>query len=85
MSPDVPEKALAALQLGQRIEAIKLTRLATGLGLKEAKDLIEARVAGDPGLQALYASRPSGGARAIGWLIGALLGAAAAHYLWPKG
>jgi hypothetical protein len=31
----------AALQLGNKIEAIRLLREETGLGLKEAKDLIE--------------------------------------------
>ena len=36
------EDAVAALRLGHYIEAIKLTRTANHLGLKEAKDLVEA-------------------------------------------
>jgi len=37
----LPAEALAALSRGQLIEAIKIVRTATGLGLKEAKDLVE--------------------------------------------
>lgn len=37
----LPAEALAALSRGQFIEAIKIVRAATGLGLKEAKDLVE--------------------------------------------
>lgn len=37
----LPAEALAALSRGQLIEAIKIVRAVTGLGLKEAKDLVE--------------------------------------------
>jgi ribosomal protein L7/L12 len=37
----VPPQALANLQSGNLIEAIKHTREATGLGLKESKDAVE--------------------------------------------
>lgn len=37
----LPAEALVALSRGQLIEAIKIVRAATGLGLKEAKDLVE--------------------------------------------
>lgn len=37
----LPAEALAALSRGQLIGAIKIVRAATGLGLKEAKDLVE--------------------------------------------
>lgn len=37
----MPAEALAALSQGQLIEAIKIVREASGLGLKEAKDLVE--------------------------------------------
>lgn len=40
-SHGLPAEALAALSRGQLIEAIKIVRAATGLGLKEAKDLVE--------------------------------------------
>ncbi|RZI77610.1 MAG: hypothetical protein EOP80_04275 [Variovorax sp.] len=38
----VPAAALAALARGQKVEAVRLTREATGLGLAEAKQLVEA-------------------------------------------
>ncbi|MDP3701140.1 MAG: ribosomal protein L7/L12 [Hylemonella sp.] len=42
----LPPAALAAMASGQKIEAIKLVREATGLGLKEAKDAVEAAASG---------------------------------------
>ena len=44
----LPAEALAALSRGQLIEAIKIVRGATGLGLKEAKDLVERHRDGQP-------------------------------------
>jgi ribosomal protein L7/L12 len=44
----LPSAVLAALERGQQIEAIGLLRAATGLGLKDAKDLIDAHLAGRP-------------------------------------
>ncbi len=38
----VPPAVLAALHQGQKIEAIRLLREHTGLGLKEAKDVVDA-------------------------------------------
>lgn len=46
----IPPHALASLQRGNVIEAIKHTREATGLGLKEAKDAVERYVAENPHL-----------------------------------
>ena len=45
----LPGDVLDALRSGNKIEAIKRLREATGLGLKEAKDLIEAHEAGGAG------------------------------------
>ncbi|MEP7302618.1 MAG: ribosomal protein L7/L12 [Caldimonas sp.] len=42
----LPADVLAALQRGSAIEAIKLLRAATGLGLKEAKDVIDQHLQG---------------------------------------
>jgi ribosomal protein L7/L12 len=47
-SEEFPADVRAALQRGETIEAIKLLRHATGLGLKECKDAIDAYVAGHP-------------------------------------
>jgi ribosomal protein L7/L12 len=44
----LPPDVLAALQCGNTIEAIKLLRASTGLGLKEAKDVIDAHFQGKP-------------------------------------
>jgi len=44
----LPDDAMAAAHRGDLIEAIKLTRARTGLGLKEAKDAVDAYVAGKP-------------------------------------
>ena len=41
----LPPKVLEALRRGQMIEAIKLLRASTGLGLKEAKDWVDAHAA----------------------------------------
>jgi ribosomal protein L7/L12 len=38
---DVPAPVVAALQRGEKVEAIKQYRIATGVGLKEAKDRVE--------------------------------------------
>lgn len=45
---ELPDDVLDALGKGQTIEAIKLLRSATGLGLKEAKDLLDAYQQGAP-------------------------------------
>ena len=44
ITPDENEAICAALAKGQKIEAIKIYREATGLGLKEAKDFIDALI-----------------------------------------
>lgn len=41
MTPDQREAIVAALKRGNKIEAVKLCREATGLGLAEAKDWVE--------------------------------------------
>ena len=41
---ELPPQVLAALAKGQKIEAITLLRQATGLGLREAKELIDRHV-----------------------------------------
>lgn len=48
----LPAQALAALQQNRKIEAIKIVREQHGIGLKEAKDFVEAYIAGDVALQA---------------------------------
>lgn len=47
--PDAPfpRAALDALDAGNKIEAIKILRAATGLGLKDAKEVVERQIAGE--------------------------------------
>jgi ribosomal protein L7/L12 len=48
---ELPVEALAALQTGSKIEAIKIVRAARRVGLKDAKDIVERYVAAHPPLQ----------------------------------
>lgn len=48
-APDVPDRVVALLREGRKIEAIKAYREATGAGLAEAKDRIE-QIARERGL-----------------------------------
>jgi ribosomal protein L7/L12 len=60
----LPPGALAALERGQKIEAIRIVREEQGLGLREAKDLVEAHERAS--------QRVSGGAALSGAAIAAL-------------
>ena len=55
---DIPDAVFEAAASGQKIKAIKILRLETGLGLKEAKEIIDAldlpaKKAGDANLPAM--------------------------------
>jgi len=68
---DLPAEVAAALERGQKIEAIKLLRELRGIGLKEAKDAVddyrpERQLDGVSVVQ-------SGGHDAIFWLFGVLV------------
>jgi hypothetical protein len=49
--PSIPPEALQALQQGNFILAIKVTRQVTGLGLKESKDLLQDYLDKNPNVQ----------------------------------
>ena len=57
----LPEPAVAALRRGKKIEAIKLTREATGMDLKDSKEAVEAFLGNDESgvRQAYDAAQPS--------------------------
>lgn len=74
--------AIAALQMGNVIEAIKVTRRETGLDLKGAKDLVDAHIANDPLLSESLRSRSRFGS--FGLVLMVLLIAAAVIYFFPK-
>jgi hypothetical protein len=50
-SPPLPPAAVAALQLGRQIEAIKILRQEQGLGLREAKDRVDRYLLDNPVLR----------------------------------
>lgn len=52
---ELPHKAVKALANNRKIEAIKILRKEKGIGLKEAKEQVEAYIAGDPVLKAQMA------------------------------
>lgn len=56
---EIPSNAIVALEQGNKIEAIKVIRLSKGLGLKESKDLVEAYLQSDPGLEQRFKSKQS--------------------------
>ncbi|MEN4982157.1 ribosomal protein L7/L12 [Acinetobacter modestus] len=65
LNVEMPHEALEALRSGQLIDAIKITREKTGLGLKESKELVEKYLKEHPQEQALIqeqlAQRSRGG------------------------
>ena len=61
MKEGLSSAAEAALRGGNKIEAIKIIREERGLGLKEAKDLVDAYVETDPSLKASVANASAGG------------------------
>lgn len=79
---ELPTEALAALQTGNKIEAIKLVRAARGLGLKEAKDLVERYVAGQPGLQRQMAAAGAEQSRKLVFVVAVALAIGAAVFLF---
>lgn len=68
-NPVIPNEALLALRSGQLIDAIKITREKTGLGLKESKDLVDQYLKEHPQEQAhiqeQLAQRSRGGIKII--------------------
>lgn len=51
-----PDAARAALEQGRKLEAVKLVREYRGTDLKEAKEQVDAFIAGQPHLQAKFAA-----------------------------
>jgi hypothetical protein len=51
LSPQLPAAATAAVVRGSKIDAIKEVRASTGLGLFEAKQLVEKYIAANPVLK----------------------------------
>jgi len=70
---DLPLKARTVLQTeGNLIEAIKIVREVEGIGLKEAKDRVEAWIATQPVLKSQLETRQKE-ARAGFWVLGIMV------------
>jgi ribosomal protein L7/L12 len=79
----VPLQAISALHQGDFIEAVKRTREATGRGLKESKEAVEAYLAAHPNTNEQYrAARASGSGTARLMIIAGAIVIAAAVYWW---
>ena len=73
----IPDEAISALERGEIIEAVKLTRERNGSGLKESKDAVDAYIKANPRLKRrLVSERPSGGGNRALAFIGLVLVAA---------
>ena len=85
-SDDLPPQVMHALKSGRKVEAIKLLRKARGIGLAEAKDVVDSVALAQP-----HANRPhraaarndSGVGRLV--LVFVVLGACVAAYLYLSG
>ncbi len=68
--PAIPAEAVNALEKGDLIEAVKLTRNHNGIGLKESKSAVDAYIRANPRLERrLISEVPSGGAaKAFGFI-----------------
>lgn len=75
----LPSDVLAALQQGNKVEAIKRLREARDLQLKDAKDEVDRYVRNDPTLARKYEQQASGTRRTL-WLI--LVAASLAAIAW---
>jgi ribosomal protein L7/L12 len=66
----LPAAATAAVVRGSKIEAIKEVRAATGLGLREAKELVERYIAANPVLKDQYEQQNAANRRRlIRWVL----------------
>jgi ribosomal protein L7/L12 len=58
-------EAITALEQGRKIEAIKIYREATGVGLKESKEAIEAYLVAHPTLNEQFSAHATNGGKTI--------------------
>jgi hypothetical protein len=75
-TPSIPPQAVAALNAGRKIDAIRIVRETQGIGLKEARELVDSYTALHPDVQwRVDQQRSQASRRWIAWLV--LLGLAA--------
>ena len=67
---DLPSEALVALQRGSKIDAIKCVRTASGVSLKEAKEIVEDFIERSPDVKSrMDAANAESAAGAFRWLL----------------
>lgn len=70
LSAQLPATATAAVARGSKVDAIKEVRAATGLGLLEAKQLVERYIAANPVLQEQFGQQEAAlKRRVIRWVV----------------
>ncbi len=80
----LPPDVLEALQRGRTIEAIKLLRTSRNMGLKEAKDAIDAARGNIKATGDLSPGQVSGGGGGlVWWLVAGLIAGIAAYLFFP--
>lgn len=89
MNPEqqgLPATAIAALEKGSKIEAIKIVRIDRGIGLKEAKDVVEQYLDARPDLQSrMNAASLEAAKGALGWIFLVAVAALVAYYFHTGG
>ena len=78
---ELPADVALALHRGNKIEAIKLLRLARRIGLKDAKEVIDGVIAQDPHLRSRRTDAADGRGRYVLLLIALALLVLLYHYL----
>ena len=80
----LPPEAVAALERGEMIDAIKIVRRVTGLGLKESKDAVDAHLAANPALRERNAVVSAESGPRLLFVLGLLVLAGLALVWWLK-
>lgn len=81
-SQDLPAEAIAALEKGSKIDAIKCVRVQQGLGLKEAKELVEQFIEDNPEIKSrMFSANANSAKLSLRWLIVIVLVGFAAYKL----
>lgn len=81
--PSLPAAAIAALEKGSKIEAIKIVRMERGIGLKEAKDAVEDYLETSPDLQRrMNAASLEAAKGGMGWIFLIAVAVLLAYYFY---
>ena len=83
INQDLPSEAIAALERGSKIDAIKCVRVARGVGLKEAKEIVEQFLEGSPSVKSrMFSANADSAKGGLRWLLLFAAIAVAAYFLY---